>query len=227
MKRTIYHGSENVIKKPEYSKGNIHNDYGLGFYCCSDKELAREWAARRNGSGYVNCYHIRDDRLKILDLTKPPYNNVLYWVALLMHNRELSTSLKENYPKELKYLEEKYLLDVSEFDIVIGYRADDSYFSYAQDFIEGGISCGQLAEAMRLGNLGLQYVLKSEKAFERLSFVESEEIPSKIWYPKRETRDHNARRDYYRMDIKKYIRGDLYMIQILDEEVKPGDLRIR
>ncbi|MBQ4255634.1 MAG: DUF3990 domain-containing protein, partial [Bacilli bacterium] len=34
MERTIYHGSEFIIEKPEHLKGNIHNDYGLGFYCC-------------------------------------------------------------------------------------------------------------------------------------------------------------------------------------------------
>ena len=115
MERTIYHGSEFIIEKPLFGKGNVHNDYGLGFYCCSNKELAKEWAAKRTGSGYINKYVIRDDRLKILDLTKPPYDNVLHWVALLMHNRELSSDLKDNFPRELKYLEEKYDLYLSLF----------------------------------------------------------------------------------------------------------------
>jgi hypothetical protein len=47
MERTIYHGSEFIIEKPVFKKGNPHNDYGLGFYCCSNKELAKEWAARK------------------------------------------------------------------------------------------------------------------------------------------------------------------------------------
>ena len=79
MERIIYHGSEFIIQKPEKGKGNVHNDYGPGFYCCSNKELAKEWAARKNGHGYVNKYILRDDRLKILDLTKQPYDNVLYY----------------------------------------------------------------------------------------------------------------------------------------------------
>ena len=69
MKRIIYHGSEFIIEKPEYLKGNIHNDYGLGFYCCTNKDLSKEWAAKRTGHGYINKYIIRDDRLKILGLT--------------------------------------------------------------------------------------------------------------------------------------------------------------
>ena len=71
MKRIIYHGSEFIIEKPEHLKGNIRNDYGLGFYCSSNKELAKEWAAKRTGHGFINKYQIRDDRLNVLDLTKP------------------------------------------------------------------------------------------------------------------------------------------------------------
>ena len=97
MERLIYHGSESIINKPQHLKGNVHNDYGLGFYCSSNKTLAKEWAARKGGIGFINSYTIRDDGLKILDLTKPPLNDVLYWVALLIHNREISIDLKNNY----------------------------------------------------------------------------------------------------------------------------------
>ena len=52
---------------------------------------------------------------------------------------------------------------MGEYDVIIGYRADDSYFSFAKDFINNTISVEQLAEAMRLGELGIQIVLKSER----------------------------------------------------------------
>ena len=187
MKRIIYHGSEFIIEKPEHLKGNIHNDYGLGFYCCSSKELAKEWAARRNGSGYVNRYRIRDDRLKILDLTKAPFDNVMFWVALLMHNRELSTSLKENYPRELKYLKEKYLIDISQYDVVIGYRADDSYFHFPEAFVRSEITLASLNAIFQAGDLGKQYVIISKRAFGLLKFVDYEKafVTSKEDYYKR------------------------------------------
>ena len=189
MNRTIYHGSEFIIEKPEYLKGNIHNDYGLGFYCCSNKELAKEWAAKRSGNGFVNCNSIRDDRLKILDLTTPPYNNVLYWVALLMHNRLISTDLQNNYPKELKYLEEKYLLDISLYDVVIGYRADDSYFRFPEAFVRSEITLESLNKIFAAGDLGKQYVLISKRAFELLHFNNYEEVfeTSKDNYYKRKS----------------------------------------
>lgn len=187
MERIIYHGSEFIIEKPLYGKGNVHNDYGLGFYCCSNKELAKEWAAKRTGTGFINKYSIRDDRLKILNLTKPPFDNVLHWIALLMHNRELSSDLKNNYPLELKYLEEKYLIKVSDYDIVIGYRADDSYFRFPESFVRSEITLESLNKIFHAGELGKQCVLISKRAFNLVRFLSYEEAfeQSKEEYYKR------------------------------------------
>ena len=176
MERTLYHGSEFIIHKPEFLKGNIHNDYGIGFYCTTNNKLAKEWAAKRSGKGYVNKYILRDDRLRILDLTKPPFHDVLHWVSLLMHNRELSSSLKNNYPRELKYLEDKYLLNVNDYDIVIGYRADDSYFHFPEAFVRSEITLESLNSIFRAGDLGKQYVLISERAFKLIKCIDYQEV---------------------------------------------------
>ncbi len=175
MERIIYHGSDCIVEKPQFGAGNKSNDYGLGFYCCSNKELAKEWASKRKGCGFVNRYKIRDDRLKILDLTKPPFNNVLYWVALLVHNRKLPGVLKDKYPLELEYLEKRYLIDISKYDIVIGYRADDSYFQFPESFIKGEITLESLERIFLSGDLGTQYVLISKRAFSNLHFLDFEE----------------------------------------------------
>lgn len=175
MERIIYHGSDNIVEKPQFGLGNKLNDYGLGFYCCSNKELAKEWASKRKGAGFVNRYRIRDDRLKILDLTKPPYNNVLYWVALLVHNRKLPEVLKDKHPVELEYLEKSYLIDISKYDVVIGYRADDSYFQFPESFIKGEITLKSLEQIFLSGDLGEQYVLISKRAFSNLHFLDFEE----------------------------------------------------
>ena len=213
MERIIYHGSEFIIEKPEYLKGNMHNDYGLGFYCCSNKELAKEWAAKRSGHGFINCYTIRDDRLKVLDLTKPPYDNVLYWVALLMHNRELSSDLKNNYPRELKYLEEKYLIDVKSFDIVIGYRADDSYFRFPEAFIRSEITLESLNKIFLAGHLGKQYVVISKRAFDLLHFADYQEA------------FETAKEDYYkRKDVADKVFTDLLDSDRYSQETRLRDL---
>ena len=192
MERIIYHGSEFIIEKPVYGKGNIHNDYGLGFYCCSSRELAKEWAAKKSGHGFINRYKIRDDRINILDLTKPPYDNILYWVALLLHNRELSSDIKDNFPRELRYLENEYLTDISEFDIVIGYRADDSYFRFPEAFVRSEITLESLNSIFQAGELGKQYVLISPRAFDLIHFLDFQEVfedSKENYYKRKDTAD--------------------------------------
>ena len=192
MNRKLYHGSESIVQKPTYGVGNIHNDYGLGFYCTTIESLAKEWGARRTGFGYVNVYTLRDDRFKILDLTKPPFNNVLYWVALLMHNREISETLKNNYPKELEYLEKKYLINVTQYDVVIGYRADDSYFHFPEAFVRSEITISSLEKIFAAGDLGKQYVLISERAFKNLTFMKYYEVTNEYrhdYYARKNTAD--------------------------------------
>lgn len=41
---TLYHGSEQVVGNPAFGSGSEHNDFGRGFYCTADKDLAKEWA---------------------------------------------------------------------------------------------------------------------------------------------------------------------------------------
>mgnify|MGYP002238404656 CR=1 FL=1 len=67
--------------------------------------------------------------------------------------------------RQKKYIKEHFLIDITPYDIIVGYRADDSYFSFAQDFVSGVISLEKLSEAMRLGKLGEQIVLKKSESF--------------------------------------------------------------
>ncbi len=109
----------------------------------------------------------------------------------------------------------------------IGYRADDSYFSFAQDFINGTISYRQLNNAMHLGKLGQQFVLKSREAFNRIQFIGYEIADREEWYAKKMLRDKSARREYFDVERNRRQRGDLYITRIMDEEMKADDLRLR
>ena len=95
-----------------------------------------------------------------------------------------------------RYLKEHFLLDISEYDVIIGYRADDSYFSFAQDFVAGVISLQKLSEAMQLGKLGEQIVLKSPQAFEKIQYVKSEPVDIQAYYIKKIERERAARKEY-------------------------------
>ena len=195
----IYHGSINKITKPIFGEGKETNDYGRGFYCTQDIELAREWAsAENNDIGFVNKYDINLSRLKVLDLTNRECST-LNWIAILVKHRTFDIA-SDISKKAKEFLISKYYIDVSKYDAVIGYRADDSYFKYAKDFLNNTISIQQLSRAMELGNLGIQIVMISEKAFNQLNYIGYEEVDSKTYFIKRKFRDEEARKKYLSLD---------------------------
>lgn len=212
----VYHGSVNKIPKPIFGGGKETNDYGPGFYCTQDIELAREWAAaEENNNSFVNKYEIDLSRLKVLDLTKKQYS-VLNWIAILVKYRIFDIN-SEIARKAKDFLISNYYIDVSNYDAVIGYRADDSYFRYARDFLNNTISVQQLSKALQLGNLGLQIVFISEKSFNSLNFRGIEEVDSTVYYAKRKTRDEDARKAYFSLDSSSNEKND-YISDIIRKE---------
>ena len=225
MIKRIYHGSKSIIKKPIYGYGKKYNDYGLGFYCTENIEMAKEWAVNIDNNGYANIYDLNMNNLKILNLNDSKYT-ILHWLSILLQNREFEVSSPLAYEAK-KYLIENFNVDYSSYDVIIGYRADDSYFSFAQDFINGTISYRQLSNAMHLGRLGEQIVLISQKAFSQLKFVDVEVAEKTEWYSKKEKRNADARNEYFNVERNKRKKDDLYITKILDEEIKENDLRLR
>lgn len=225
MVKQIYHGSPNIIKKPLFGHGKPYNDYGLGFYCTDTLDMAKEWGTAANQDGYANCYSIDCDGLNILDLNGSDFC-ILHWLAVLLENREFEVSSALALEAK-EYILREFAVDYKNYDIIIGYRADDSYFSFAQDFINGAISYRQLNNAMHLGKLGQQFVLKSKKAFDRIVFEGYKIAPAKEWYAKKVQRDKSARREYLDVERNKRQPGDIYITQILDMEMKSHDERLR
>lgn len=225
MLKKIYHGSDHIIEQPVFGAGKAYNDYGLGFYCTDTLEMAKEWGVSKDKSGYANCYELETDGLSILAL----HDNgrcILHWLTILLQNRDFD--IPSGLALEAKeYLLANFSIAYAGYDAIIGYRADDSYFSFAQDFINGTISYRQLGNALRLGKLGQQFVLKSRLAFERLRFTGYEIADRSEWYAKKMTRDKTARREYFNVENNHRQRGDIYITQMMDEEMKPDDVRLR
>lgn len=224
MSVRLYHGSEVIVESPEFGKGARHNDYGKGFYCTENPELAREWACAKQKNGYVNIYDMDMTGLSVLNLNDSQYN-ILNWLAILADNRTYwqNGSIAEDAKD---YIKTHFLLDISGYDVIIGYRADDSYFSFAQDFVAGVISLEKLSEAMRLGKLGEQIVLKSPKAFDQIEFVGCENVDADIYYTRKMERERDARREYRKRKREKADIHELYIIDIMREEMTNGDARL-
>jgi hypothetical protein len=223
-KLILYHGSADIIEKPLFGKGKAYNDYGRGFYCTEHIELAKEWACGENIDGFLNKYEIDTSDLKILNLSAEGYT-ILNWLAILMCNRKtrLSTPLAK---RGKEYLINNFLPEYKSYDAIIGYRADDSYFSFARSFVSNEISLKQLGVAMKLGKLGEQFVLKSQNAFDTIKFIEYEVADNTVYYAKRKSRDDEARAAYLKELENEDLNG-IFMRDIIREEMKPNDPRLR
>lgn len=221
-KITLYHGSGKIIEKPEFGKGKAHNDFGLGFYCTESEDLAKEWACSSLKDGFANKYILDTEHLKILHLNSADYT-ILNWIAVLVQNRlfRIKTPIAG---RAKKYLAEKFYVNVNAYDVITGYRADDSYFDYADLFLNNGITVEQLARAMRLGKLGEQVVIKSEYAFSQLHYESSVAAEREKYYVLRKARNDEAEKTYRKLSAEQ---GDgLYMADIIRGGIGNDDARI-
>ena len=218
----LYHGSTKIIRKPEYGAGRKHNDYGLGFYCTEHIELAGEWACSSIEDGIINHYNLDDKHLNILRLNSEDFS-ILNWMAVLVTHRLFRPSAPIA-TKARRYLEENFLVNVNAYDVVIGYRADDRYYDFADAFLNNTITVEQLAKAMRLGKLGEQIAIKSEYAFGKLSFIDSRAANKEIYYPRRKARDEKADNEFIK--ICESEPDGLYMIDIMRGGIGNDDARI-
>ena len=76
----IYHGSQQIVETPKFGIGKEYNDYGQGFYCTENIELAKEWACPVKKDGYANKYRLTLDEMNVMHLTRGKFN-ILNWLA--------------------------------------------------------------------------------------------------------------------------------------------------
>lgn len=219
---TLYHGSEQLIEEPTFGKGKLNNDFGLGFYCTESEDLAKEWAVSSLRNGFANRYTLGTEYLNVLNLNGPDFT-ILNWIAVLVEHRLFS--IKTPVARRAKrYLVENFSVNVNAFDVITGYRADDSYFDYAESFLNNGITVEQLARAMRLGKLGEQIVLKSRFAFSKLHYEGFEVADRETYFCLRKARNDEANRIY--MEMLEEESDGLYIQDIMRGGIQNDDPRI-
>lgn len=170
-KITLYHGTPNKVVTPTYGLGDDKHDYGRGFYLTEEFELAKEWAVCRpeEHNGWVHKYELEADKLKILDFQEL---NVLAWLAELMKHRDAADS-KRYHMLAARFIE-RYGVDTSEYDVIKGWRANASYFYIAREFVRDNIDIDILEELLSLGDLGIQYCIKTKSAYSKLKEISEE-----------------------------------------------------
>lgn len=109
----------------------------------SDIPNRKEWAISSLRDGFSNRYTLNTEYLNILNLNSPAYT-IFNWIATLVEHRLFS--IKNPVAGRAKRcMIDNFSVNVNAFDLIIGYRADDSYFDYAESFLNNSISVEQLA----------------------------------------------------------------------------------
>ncbi len=157
----LYHGSLEIVQKPEIRKANRTLDYGSGFYTTTSYVQAEAWVRRRmdeakQNRGYVNVYEMSEAvtaDIKQLIFQAPTEE----WVDFVMRNRT----------------EKDFVHD---YDIVYGPVANDRVYA-AFALYEGGLLNKQdLIKELRAYKLVDQYLFHTDAALKNLSFVEAKEV---------------------------------------------------
>lgn len=219
---TVYHGSQQIVETPIFGEGRKNNDFGLGFYCTESNDLAKEWAVSSLRNGFSNRYTLDTEFLNILKLNSPDYT-ILNWIAVLVDHRLFS--IKTPVARRAKaYLVDNFGVNVNAYDLITGYRADDSYFDYAEAFLNNAITVEQLSRTMQLGKLGEQIVIKSKFAFSKIKYQGFEVAEKDTYYVLRKARNDDANQTY--LNILEEEADGLYIRDIMRGGITKDDLRI-
>lgn len=181
-----------------------------------------EWACRKNNDGFTNQYSIDIDGMKVLDLREM---SVLNWLAVLLEYRTLE--VPPGLSRSIDRIKEMFGVDIAGYDIIIGHRADDSYFSFVSDFMNNAIPVSILRRAMELGGFGDQHVVKTRRAYEALEYQGSEYADADEWNGRCSERNRGARSGYYHIrNSYEVMRDDVFLNDLVTGEVAADDPRL-
>ena len=221
MDKKIYHGGERIVRNPAFGTGRQYNDFGLGFYCSEYPQYAAEWAVGPGRNGFVSAYSIDSDGLRIINLCSSQYNP-LHWLGLLFNYREFDLSSDTAY-RAREYINKHFSIDNQASDCIVGYRADNRCFMFAQDFIDARLSYMNFRSALQGDDSNRQFVLKSNRAFDRIIFTGYEPALRDTFFPVRRSRELK-----YMKSLRPSAGGnDFFITDLIEGEIKPYDTRLR
>ena len=108
----VYHGSADIVKKPDVLHSYRSLDFGKGFYVTTNYEQAERWAKRKadllhKDTSYVSIYEMLDDDSAFKIRTFP--DDLLEWIDFVCDCRDGKT-------------------DYEAYDIIKGKVANDKVF---------------------------------------------------------------------------------------------------
>ena len=167
-KITLYHGTPQKDFQPNPNYVNEETDYGSGLYLTQYKELAKEWsvAFHDNKYGYVHEFILDISDIQIFDFSQV---QPVVWLAELAKHYKDDRLFTERQQKLIQALINKYsVYNTDKKDILYGWRADSSFSNIFIYSIQNRLSIMQINNALHIGDLNMQYCIKSLKAYSLL-----------------------------------------------------------
>lgn len=202
----LYHGSASDSVKPTFGLGDDSHDYGKGFYLTPDIELAKEWAvsSSHGRDGWVYGFELDLAGLSVFNFDTAGKMSHLIWITEIAKHRALNMDVETGryYDVYRDYLNDTFGFDTNEYDVLVGWRADDAYVSIIDAFMASTLSVPSLRDALLLGDLGIQYCCRTERAFSHLHVTSAtseakSRVPFDEYYKKYSSRVHQAKQQFY------------------------------
>ena len=122
-----------------------------------------------------------------------------------------------------EYIHRSFPVDYQSCDYISGYRADNVNFTLAQLFLNGQLSFQELRHYLTSEGHCRQYVIKSNRAFERISYVGYTAAYSEDIYPMADLKEIRIMQNIY---IEKKKMG-LFISRMMEEDIKAYDSRLQ
>lgn len=129
--------------------------------------------------GWLHLYELDLSGLSVLNFEEIEKQRAFYWVTELLQHRESDDEESRGvyYDDYKAYLMKHFALCSCSYDVVAGWRADDSYFRIVSSLLSDDLNIHLLEHSLRVGQLGIQYCCRSEKSFEHLKIAaEAQEV---------------------------------------------------
>lgn len=160
----LYHGSKGGLRGDINHNSRKECDFGSGFYMGTMKEQPLTLIATFDNP---ILYTLEVD---ITDLKVYEFNLDLEWALFVAYNRGYMEDYKKtNLYKNFKKINEEY-------DLLIGYIANDRMFYVLDSFFEGDITDTVLLKALSALKLGRQYVAKTDRACSQIKIIKQEDL---------------------------------------------------
>lgn len=158
----IYHGSVDLVEKPEIRKGDNFLDFGAGFYVTTSYTQAERWARikmRQVGTdiGYVSRYNLDLDRANSEAVIRQFHSADLEWLEFVVRNR------RGEIPREV-------------VDMHIGPVADDNVYQSIRFFESGILNAEETVKRLKTEVLHDQLAFHTEKMLTYCTFLDAVQL---------------------------------------------------